>query len=140
MRKSKIHECQLIDIRTDTENNISTYYPLSKDYIFSSIKRVYFLYNSSMNKIRGEHAHKDLNQIIVAAKGSFEITINDGKDFKTYLLNKPNKGLRIIPGIWRSLNNFSKDSVCIVFASELYEPDDYIHNFDEFLTYKHISR
>jgi len=139
VRNSKIYECQLIDIQTEIENNVTTYYPLSKDYKFSSVKRVYFLYNSSLEKIRGEHAHKDLNQIIIAGKGSFEITINDGENFKTYLLDNPNKGLRIIPGIWRSLKNFSEDSVCIVFASELYEPDDYIHNFDEFLIYKQVT-
>src|SRR6185295_583667 len=71
------------------------------------IKRVYYLYDIPGGESRGAHAHKALEQIIIAASGSFDVTIEDGRNKKTMMLNRPDNGLHIKPGIWRDISNFS---------------------------------
>jgi hypothetical protein len=98
-----------------------------------AIKRVYYLYDVPGGESRGAHAHKALEQLIIAASGSFDVTIDDGKNKKTVSLNRPNFGLHLKPGMWRELSNFSSGSICLVLASLLYEEADYIRNYDQFL-------
>ena len=100
------------------------------------VKRVYYLYDIPGGEARGGHAHKELHQLIIAASGSFDVTIDDGNIKRTYLLNRSNIGLLVVPGIWRELNNFSGGSVCLVMASMLYDEADYIRGYDDFLQYK----
>ena len=97
------------------------------------IKRVYYLYDVPGGESRGAHAHKELEQLIIAASGSFDVTIDDGKNKKTVSLNRPNFGLHLKPGMWRELSNFSSGSICLVLASLLYDEADYIRDYDEFL-------
>ena len=97
------------------------------------IKRVYFLYDVPPNAVRGSHAHKDLHQLIVAISGSFQVNLDDGTRTREFLLNSPDKGLTVPPGYWRTLTNFSSGSAALVFASEEYNPDDYIRDYDEFV-------
>ena len=99
-------------------------------------KRVYYLYDVPGGVDRGGHAHKDLNQLIVAASGSFTVVLDDGKVKRSVVLNRPYMGLYVVPGIWRVLEDFSSGSVCLVLASEKYDPDDYIRDYEEFLKYK----
>ena len=75
-------------------------------------------------------------KVIIAASGSFDITVDDGTNKKTYTLNNKNTGLYIIPGIWRTLNNFSPDAVCLVLASELYIENDYIRDYKSFIDWR----
>lgn len=89
---------------------------------------------------RGAHAHKALSQLIIAASGSFDVTLNDGKVKRTFFLNRPNQGLYVVPGMWRELNNFSSGSVCLVLASEVYQKEDYIRDYEEFLQYKGVKK
>jgi dTDP-4-dehydrorhamnose 3,5-epimerase-like enzyme len=98
--------------------------------------RVYYLYDIPSGEIRGGHAHKELQQLIVAVSGSFNVTIDDGRNRKTVFLNQPNFGLHIIPGIWRDLSNFSSGAICLVLASHKYDANDYIRGYEEFLRYK----
>ena len=98
-------------------------------------KRVYYLYDVPGGESRGGHAHKGLYQLIVAASGSFTVTLDDGKVKRTFLLNRPYCGLLVVPGIWRTLDDFSSGSVCLVLASECYTEEDYIRNYDEFIKY-----
>ena len=100
------------------------------------IKRVYYLYDIPGGESRGAHAHKKLYQLLIAANGSFSVTLDDGKDKITYNLKRPYYGLLIVPGIWRDLDDFSSGSVCLCLASEHYEIDDYIRDYNEFLSYK----
>jgi dTDP-4-dehydrorhamnose 3,5-epimerase-like enzyme len=108
---------------------------IENDLIPFEIKRVYYLYDVPSGSERGGHAHKKLKQFLIALSGSFNVVLNDGKEETIITLNKPNEGLLIYPGIWRELNNFSSGSVSLVIASDVYEEDDYIRDFDEFITY-----
>ncbi|MDE5733474.1 MAG: FdtA/QdtA family cupin domain-containing protein, partial [Bacteroidales bacterium] len=100
------------------------------------IRRAYWLYDIPGGKSRGGHAHKDLRQLIVAVSGSFTVTLDDGNVKRTFLLNRPYQGLLVVPGIWRTLDDFSSGSVCLVLASHPYSEDDYIRNYEDFIEYK----
>ena len=99
------------------------------------IKRAYWVYDVPAGESRGGHAHKQLRQLVVALSGSFTVTLDDGKERTTVLLNHPYQALLIETGIWRTLDDFSSGAVCLVLASELYDPDDYIYDYDEFIAY-----
>jgi hypothetical protein len=99
------------------------------------VKRIYYLYDIPGGEDRGAHAHKSLQQLIIAASGSFDITIDDGRNKKTVQLNRPYIGLHIRPGMWRNISNFSSGAICLVLASELYDRSDYLRTYDEFLNY-----
>lgn len=100
------------------------------------VKRVFYLYDIPGGESRGAHAHKECYQFLIAASGSFEVLLDDGVAKRQVFLNRPYQGLLIHPGIWASELNFSSGSVCLVLASHSYNPDDYIRNYDEFLTYR----
>ena len=85
---------------------------------------------------RGGHAHKALSQLIIAVSGSFSVTLDDGKVKRTFMLNRPYQALYVVPGIWRNLDDFSSGSVCLVLASEKYDAEDYIRDYEEYLNYK----
>ncbi|KOP39072.1 WxcM-like domain-containing protein [Flavobacterium sp. WLB] len=108
---------------------------IENDTVPFEIKRVYYLYDVPTGSERGGHAHKDLQQFLVALSGSFDVVLNDGKQEQIITLNKPYEGLLINSGIWRELRNFSSGSICLVVASEVYIEDDYIRDFDEFVKY-----
>ena len=116
----------------DPRGNLSV---IENDIVPFDIKRVYYLYDVPSGSERGGHAHKKLQEFLVALSGSFDVVLKDGEDERIVTLNKPYEGLLINPGIWRELQNFSSGSVCLVVASDVYIEEDYIRNFDEFLKY-----
>lgn len=136
MQHTTIHDCKLVDLRkiSDPRGNL-TVIEGNGDIPFD-IKRVYYLYDVPGGESRGAHAHKALYQLLVAANGSFSVTLGDGKEKVTYNLKRPYYGLLIVPGIWRDLDDFSSGSVCLCLASEHYEAEDYIRDYAEFLKYK----
>jgi len=106
---------------------------VEKDIPFPfDLKRVYYLFDVPSNAVRGSHAHKSLNQLIIAITGSFRVDLHDGTTSSEFLLSSPDKGLTVPPGYWRTLNDFSAGSAALVFASEEFDPDDYIRDFAEF--------
>ena len=109
---------------------------IEKSIIPFEIKRVYYLYDVPSDAFRGGHAHKNLNQFMIALSGSFEVKIDDGSNNKKVMLNKPNKGLFIPSGIWREIDNFSAGAVCLVLASEFFDESDYFRDYNSFLDYK----
>lgn len=97
------------------------------------IKRVYYIFDTLPDQIRGKHAHKDLEQIIVAMDGSCEFILDDGKEKKSIWLNRPDVGLYIGNNIWREMQNFSYGCKLMVLASKHYDEQEYIRSYDEFL-------
>lgn len=97
-----------------------------------NIKRIYYLYDVPGGSKRGGHAHKNLNQILIALSGSFDVMLYDGKEKKMVHLNSPQQGLIIVPMVWREIINFSSGAVCLVLASEHYSEDDYFRTLKSF--------
>lgn len=104
------------------------------------IKRAYWVYDVPAGESRGGHAHKRLKQFVVALSGSFHVTLDNGYEREKVLLNHPYQGLLIETNTWRTLDDFSSGAVCLVLASELYDEDDYIYDYEDFLKYVGCSR
>ena len=119
----------------DPRGNLSV---IENDIVPFDIKRVYYLYDVPAGAERGGHAHKKLQQFLVALSGSFEVVLNDGNEEKIITLNKPFEGLLIRNEIWRELKNFSSGAVCLVVASEVFNEEDYIREFKDFIAFKKI--
>lgn len=136
---SDIHNCNVVELSKihNPAGNI-TIVQNKKDLPFN-VKRVYYLYDVPGGSERGGHAHKELYQLIVAASGSFDVIIDDGKQKKVIQLNRPNFGLMVIPGIWREIVNFSSGAICFVLASEKYSEDDYIREYDTYKLWKSVK-
>ena len=104
------------------------------------IQRVYYLYDVPGGAERGGHAHKGLQQLIIAMSGSFDVLLDDGVNKKRVHLNRSYTGLYVCPMIWRELDNFSSGSVCMVLASNKYDEDDYYRDYDQFLRGKELAK
>ena len=129
---------QLISIPKieDSRGNIGI---IEKNIIPYNIKRVYYLYDIPSSANRGGHSHKEQLEFLIALSGSFDVVLKDGISTQTITLNKPDKGLLITTNIWRELENFSSGAVCLVLASEIFDENDYIRNYDDFLNYLGIT-
>lgn len=101
------------------------------------VNRVFYLYDIPGGESRGAHAHKECHQFLIAASGSFEVLLDDGKLKRTLMINRPDVGLHIPPGIWASEINFSSGSICLVLASHAYDERDYLRNYETFLEWKY---
>ena len=138
MGRSTVYDCTVIELdrhHSDRKGNISVV-ENGRDVPFN-VKRAYYLYDVPGGESRGGHAHKELRQLIIAASGSFTVTLDDGHVKRTFTLNRPYQGLYVVPGIWRTLDDFSSGAVCMVLASERYDEADYIRDYQEFLKYKY---
>ena len=96
------------------------------------IKRVYWIYDVPGGEKRGGHAYKNLHELIIAISGSFDITIDTGKEVKKFTLNRSYKGVYIPKMVWRSLDNFSTNSLCLILASNAFDREDYIRDYNDF--------
>lgn len=137
MKNSCVYECTMIELNkhhSDRKGNISVVENSST--IPFKVKRTYYLYDVPGGESRGGHAHKELSQLIIAASGSFTVTLDDGNVKRTFVLNRPYQGLYVVPGIWRTLDDFSSGAVCLVLASHGYDEKDYIRDYCEFIEYK----
>lgn len=105
-----------------------------KDVPFE-VKRVYWTYDVPSGESRGGHAHRCCEEFIVAVSGSFDVTLDDGRERRTFHLNHPYQGLYVGTGIWRTLDDFSSGAVCLVLASEGFEEEDYIREYDDYTEY-----
>lgn len=136
MEDSRVYDCTIIELdkHHHEKGNITVVENLIT--IPFEVKRTYYLYDVPSGESRGGHAHKALSQLIIAASGSFTVTLDDGKVKRTFLLNRPYQGLLVVPGIWRTLDDFSSGAVCLVLASHVYDEKDYIRDYKQFTTYK----
>jgi glyoxylate utilization-related uncharacterized protein len=127
-----LDECKIINFPkvTDYRGNLS--FIEENRQIPFGIKRVYYLYDVPSGASRGGHAHKELQQIIIALSGSFDVILDDGCNRRSFFLNRPHYGLYISPRIWRELENFSSNSVALSLVSQVYDESDYIRDYDAF--------
>ena len=134
-----LDQCYLIDFPRFDDDRGSLVFIEGSNHIPFDISRIYYLYGVPDSSTRGSHAHKELSQIIFAVSGSFDIVVNDGQRSERITLSSPDKGIYICPMIWRDLDNFSEDAVCMVLASDIYSSDDYIYTFNDFISEKKQS-
>lgn len=139
MNNVTVYDCSLIYLPKikDRAGNI-TVVENSTEIPFQ-VNRVFYLYDIPSGESRGAHVHKKCHQFLVAASGSFEVLIDDGRTKRLIQLNRPDIGLHIPPTIWASEINFSSGSICLVLASHNYEPSDYIREYNEFLKFKNTA-
>ena len=132
-----VYDCSIIKLPQikDRAGNIT---PITSNLELPfGIKRVFYLYDIPGGESRGAHAHRTCHQFLIAASGSFEVLLDDGKTHRIVQLNRPYYGLHIPPAIWASEINFSSGSICLVLASHEYDEKDYIREYDTFLNFKH---
>lgn len=137
MKKTSVYDCSVIELNKHHHEKGNITVVENGRTVPFDVRRTYYLYDVPGGEARGGHAHKELSQLIVAAGGSFNVTLDDGNVKRTFTLNRPYQGLLIVPGIWRTLDDFSSGSVCLVLASMQYDENDYIRDYQDFLNYKY---
>ena len=130
---SKLDDCRLITLDTNHHENGNLSVVENAGGFAFRVKRVYYIYDVPGGAERGGHSHYRCHRFIVAVSGSFDVVIDDGVERRTVTLNRSNVGLHVVPGVWIELNNFSSGSVCLSLASELYDADDYVRDYQKFL-------
>lgn len=130
MQNKSAHVINLPKI-TDRRGNLT--FIEGDRHIPFQVQRVYYLYDVPAGAMRGGHAHKRLEQFVIAASGSFTVVIDNGKKRRKFFLNRPHYGLYIPRMMWRELENFSSGSICMVLASEIYDETDYYRSYQAFL-------
>jgi hypothetical protein len=131
-----VSDCEIVKLPKvqATSGNI-TYVNNSIDAPFN-VRRIFYIYDIPSGEDRGAHAHKECHQLLVAITGAFEVEVFDGKQKSRFLLNQPDQGLHIPPGIWASEINFSGGGICLVLASHEYDEEDYVRDYHEYLEFK----
>lgn len=129
-----IEECKIIELPKISDPRGNLTFIEGMRHISFDIRRVYYTYDVPGGADRGGHAHKALHQLIIAMSGSFDVTLDDGRNKKKFHLNRSYQGLYVCPMMWRYIDNFSSGSVCMVLASNLYEASDYYRNYNEFIS------
>lgn len=135
--KYNVFDCTMVELdrhHSDRKGNLTVVE--NGQTLPFDVKRVYYLYDVPGGENRGSHAHKELSQLIIAASGSFTVTLDDGKCKRSFFLNRPYQGLYVKPGMWRDLEDFSSGAVCMVLASDVYLKEDYIRDYQEFLEFR----
>ena len=133
-------EIKIIDLPKITDPRGNLTFAEAQEMVPFDIKRAYWVYDVPGGESRGGHAHERLKQFVIALSGSFHVTLDNGHERKMVLLNHPWQGLLIETDTWRTLDDFSSGAVCLVLASEHYEAEDYIEDYDEFLRYVGCSK
>lgn len=135
--KYSVFDCSIVELdkhHSDRKGNLTVVE--NGETLPFDVKRVYYLYDVPGGENRGSHAHKELSQLIIAASGSFTVTLDDGKCKRSFFLNRPYQGLYVKPGMWRDLEDFSSGAVAMVLASDVYDKEDYIRDYKDFIDFR----
>lgn len=136
MKTSTVFDCTMVELPINHQANGNLTAISNSIEVPFDVKRVYYLYDVPGGFSRGGHGHLELQQLIVALSGSFDIIVDDGKVKRTFHLSRPNMGLYMPSGLWRELDNFSSGSICFVLASIQYDEKDYFRDYDQFKAWK----
>ena len=137
MARYNVFDCSIVELDKHHEDRRGNLTVVENGITLPfEVKRVYYLYDIPGGEGRGAHAHKELEQLIVAASGSFTVMLDDGNCKRSFLLNRPYQGLYVKPGLWRDLVDFSSGAVAMVLASEVYQKEDYIRDYNEFIEFR----
>lgn len=128
-----LDDCRIIELPKIQDQRGNLTFIEADRHVPFEIKRVYYLYDVPGGAARAAHGHRSLHQLMIAMSGSFDVTLDDGKEKKLFHLNRSYFGLYIPPMMWRDLDNFSSGAVCMVLASDYYDENDYFRNYDNFL-------
>ncbi|MDE6006807.1 MAG: FdtA/QdtA family cupin domain-containing protein [Muribaculaceae bacterium] len=131
---TKVNDCKMISLEkypSERLGNLSVVESMNS--LPFDIKRMFFIYDVPGGESRGGHSHREIREFIVAASGSFLITLDDGVETRTVMMNQPYNGLLVEPGIWITLHDFSSGAIALVFTSDLFNPDDHIKDYRVFL-------
>jgi dTDP-4-dehydrorhamnose 3,5-epimerase-like enzyme len=131
--RMNLNDCKMLDLPKIVDHRGNLTFIEQHRHVPFEIKRVYYLYDVPGGGARGGHAHREQHEFIIAAMGSFDVILNDGKKNVRHHLNRSYYGLYTPPLIWRELDNFSSGSVCLVLASDIYDEKDYVRDYDEFM-------
>ena len=131
-----IKDCRIITLKKHHHANGNLTAVNNGEELPFELKRTFYIYDVPGGAERGGHSHYTCHEFIIAISGSFDVTVDDGNDKYTFTLNRPNQGLLVAPGIWRTLQNFSSGSVCLALASHHFDEKDYVREYDQFLQLK----
>ena len=131
-----VFDCNIVSLNVakNRAGNLSSVENLNN--IPFEIKRIYYIYDVPGGSDRGGHAHKDLEQFVIAVSGAFDVLLDDGINKTIFRLDRPNNALNIKKGIWRETRNFTSGSICMVIASNEYDLNDYIYDYETFIAFK----
>lgn len=131
-----INDCRIIELPKflDARGNLS--FAEQNTHIPFTIRRTYWIYDVPGGESRGGHAYEITDEFIIAISGSFDVTVDDGKEKRIFALNRSYYGLYIPKGLWRTIDNFSTNSLALEFASTLYDRNDYFEDYNEYLKMK----
>jgi hypothetical protein len=135
-----VEHCRLLDFPKihDPRGNLT--FVEGDAHVPFAIRRVYWIYGVPGGEKRGGHAYRELHEVIVAVSGSFEVHVDDGVRRRSHLLNRGYAGLYVPNMIWRELDHFSTNAVCLILASARYDPADYVRDKVEYLTAQRVAR
>jgi hypothetical protein len=128
-----VAQCRIVELPKISDPRGNLTFVEGERHVPFDIKRVYYLYDVPGGAERGGHGHKELQQLIIAMSGSFDVVLDDGSRRERFHLNRSYYGLYVCPMIWRELDNFSSGSVCLVLASNRYDEEDYFRSYDDYL-------
>ena len=130
-----LHDCRSVNFSRRDDPRGSLSFVEGGRHVPFEIKRIFYLHNIVPGSSRGGHAHRLLHQVIAALHGSFTVMLDDGTSRKSFLLDRPDQGLHVVPGTWNELSGFSSGAVCFVLASDYFDEADYIRDYDTFLRF-----
>jgi hypothetical protein len=135
-----LSDCRIVDFpKIGNASGNLTFIENSRHIPFR-IERIYYTYDVPGGAVRGGHAHKALEQVIIAMSGSFDVVLDDGVERRRFHLNRSYSGLYVCPMMWREIDNFSSGSVCLVLASAMYDESDYYRDYESFIAAVQTSR